>query len=137
MVSYTFYCTDFYYIVLELYYVLNITDGDPDRLRYIHGREGHPPELKQVIFTEEKKRNVFKDVHDSSRGVHMGISKTIAKITEKFYWIGINKDVIKWISECDKCQRTEKIKAVATVLKPIKTEGPWQMVGVDLIGPLK
>ena len=66
----------------------------------------------------------------------MGITKTVAKISERFYWIGIKKDVVKWIGECDRCQRSEKIKTVAPVLKPIKTEGPWQMVGVDLIGPL-
>ena len=30
------------------------------------------------------------------------------------------------------------INTVAPILKPIKTaEGPWQMVGVDLIGPYK
>ena len=100
-------------------------------------KEGEPPHLKEVIFTEEQKRKVFQDVHDSSRGAHMGITKTVAKISERFYWIGIKKDVVKWIGECDRCQRSEKIKTVAPVLKPIKTEGPWQMVGVDLIGPLK
>lgn len=67
----------------------------------------------------------------------MGINKTISKITERFYWLGIKNDVVKWISECDRCQKSEKIKTIASILIPIKTEGPWQMIGIDLIGPLK
>ncbi len=58
--------------------------------------------MKVVIFTREQKRKVFQDVHDSNReGIHMGFSKAIAKITERFYCIGIKKDVVNWTGECD------------------------------------
>ena len=71
-------------------------DADPDTLRYIYKtKEGEPAQPKEVIFIKEQKRKVFLDVHDSSRGAHMAIiTKTIAKISERFYWIGIKKDVV-------------------------------------------
>ena len=34
-----------------------------------------------------------------------------------------------------KCQKFEQIKTVAPQLKPIKTNGPWEVVGIDLIEP--
>lgn len=117
--------------------LLKIADGGPDRIQYTcRAKEGGPVQLKVVIFTREQKRKVFQDVHDSSRGgAHMGITKTIAKTTERFYCIGIKKDVVNWTGECDWCQRSEKMKTVTPVLYPIKSEGPWQMVDVDLMGP--
>ena len=73
------------------------------------------------------------DENGSSRGAHFGINKAISKITE----VGLKKDVLKLIGERDKCKKSEKIKTVALFLKPIKAEGPWQMVGVDLMDPPK
>ena len=90
-------------------------------------------QLKEVIFTNEEKQIIFKDVHASSRGSHLGINNTIQKISLNFYWLGIKEDVTKWIKECDHCQRPEKIKTVAPVIKPVKTHGPCQVLEMDLI----
>lgn len=38
---------------------------------------------------------------------------------------------------CETCQRQTRLKTMAPHLKPIKVVGPWHMVGMDLIGPLK
>ena len=37
---------------------------------------------------------------------------------------------------CDTCQRFEQIQTIAPILHPIKVTGPWDMVGIDLIGPI-
>jgi hypothetical protein len=39
------------------------------------------------------------------------------------------------IMACDRCQRQEKLKTMAPTLHPIVTNEPWEMVGIDLIGP--
>ena len=80
-------------------------------------------QLKEVIFTNEEKQIIFKDVHASSRGSHLGINNTIQKISRSFYWLGIKEDVAKWIKECDHCQRPEKIKRKAPILKSIERDG--------------
>ena len=48
----------------------------------------------------------------------------------------MDSDITKWVKECDKCQRMEKIKTCAPELKPIKANGLWEFLGIDLIGPL-
>ncbi|XP_035673136.1 N-fatty-acyl-amino acid synthase/hydrolase PM20D1-like [Branchiostoma floridae] len=41
------------------------------------------------------------------------------------------------IDTCLECQRTSKIKTMCPELKPIYTSEPWELVGIDLIGPFK
>ncbi|XP_053149369.1 uncharacterized protein LOC128343955 [Hemicordylus capensis] len=36
---------------------------------------------------------------------HYGILKTRSSISHKYYWPGMTKDIEKWISTCDVCQR--------------------------------
>ena len=65
----------------------------------------------------------------------MGRDKTLQKINSHYYWSGLYVDVLQWIAECAKCQKFEQIKTVAPQLEPIKTSGPWEVVGIALIGP--
>ncbi|KAI0238711.1 Gypsy retrotransposon integrase-like protein 1 [Lamellibrachia satsuma] len=45
------------------------------------------------------------------------------------------KDVIYWVKACPQCQHMHKMKTVAPELQPIKTDGTWDVVGIDLMGP--
>ena len=38
------------------------------------------------------------------------------------------------MKSCPACQRTTKLKTVAPELHPIKTDGTWDVVGIDLMG---
>ena len=45
--------------------------------------------------------------------------------------------ITKYIEGCDKCQRYRKDKHPTALIIPHEVpEGPWQLIGVDLIGPL-
>jgi hypothetical protein len=68
----------------------------------------------------------------------MGEKKTISRITERFYWVGIVKDVKELISSCDECQRTNPKMVTATPeLHPIPVKNPWFHLGIDFIGPIQ
>ena len=41
------------------------------------------------------------------------------------------------IKSCPKCQFHQKLKTQAPELHPIKVEGRWDVLGIDLIGPFK
>lgn len=70
-----------------------------------------------VIFSDERKAETFNDCHTANYGGHMGINKTIIKITERFYWRNISSYVKDKISSCDKCQRFEKNQNSIRTLK--------------------
>jgi hypothetical protein len=44
---------------------------------------------------------------------HLGINKTIAKVVERYYWIGIVKDVTSYIKNCQECQHQNKTRGSA------------------------
>ncbi|MDO3651362.1 integrase, partial [Nocardia mangyaensis] len=73
--------------------------------------------------------------HDQLLSGHMGIDKTIAAISSKFWWPGLSKDVYDHVTTCTKCQavnaRSRKREGQLCPL-PIP-EHPWQQIFMDFI----
>ena len=44
-------------------------------------------------------------------GGHFGRDKTLAKISERYYWLGMVKDVQEYCRSCDQCQRANRFEA--------------------------
>lgn len=60
------------------------------------------------------------EYHCTPTGGHMGIAKTLARITENFYWSGIREDVAHHVSQCLNCQQTKyETKKSAGLLCPL------------------
>ena len=56
-----------------------------------------------------QKSQVLEECHSSVLGGgHFGRDKTLAKITERFYWQGIVEDVKNFCRTCEKCQRANR-----------------------------
>ncbi|CAM5118606.1 unnamed protein product [Eretmochelys imbricata] len=57
-------------------------------------------------------------------------------LTSKYYWPGMTKDITGWVEQCLHCRKAGKELNLDTTLKNIKVSQPWELVGMDLIGPL-
>jgi hypothetical protein len=76
-------------------------------------------------------------MHDSleSDG-HFGVAKTLEKMRERYYWPGMTHDIQEYIRTCDSCQRNKyERRKPAGLMEPIITDRPFQMVGIDIVGP--
>src|SRR4029434_2163030 len=90
-----------------------------------------------VVRTPEERDRVLYECHErEATGEHPGVQKTAQKAVQNFYWLTLKKDVEDWVGSCEPCQRHVRIKTVAPTLHPIKVQGPWQVLGLDLTGPL-
>lgn len=90
-----------------------------------------------VLFSPEERDRALYECHDqAASGGHCGVRRTAEKVVARYYWFSIKQDVEAWVASCEKCQRHDAMKTVVPTLHPIKVEGPWQVVGVDIIGPL-
>lgn len=91
----------------------------------------------------------------------MGTKRTLARITERFIWPGVAKDVYSMVSrftgmlklvqlanlwyflhlqieKCDVCQRvTKKLKTGVPELHPVPVVSTWHHLGIDFVGPLQ
>ena len=69
---------------------------------------------------------------------HPGIEKTQEIIQRDFWWPQMKNDLTKYIKACQKCQRAkpDRTKRAAPLHPHNIPEGPWEVISVDLMGPL-
>ncbi|KAL1274360.1 hypothetical protein QQF64_027174 [Cirrhinus molitorella] len=70
------------------------------------------------------------------RKVRRSSTNFIIKDDRLFYVGPIIRDVKEWVRSCHRCQLNDPIKTVVPVLHSIKVKEPWEVLGLDLIGPL-
>ncbi|KAL2092454.1 hypothetical protein ACEWY4_012252 [Coilia grayii] len=105
---------------------------DDGRLYYVGPKKD---EKREVVIESERKRQIFLESHFNDIGHHLGQKKTVHRIQSKYYWLGIVKDVVDWIKECETCQHTERNKNMTRIIRPIKVDGPWEVIAVEILGP--
>ncbi|XP_049333179.1 gypsy retrotransposon integrase-like protein 1 [Astyanax mexicanus] len=91
---------------------------------------------RRVIKTKEEAMLLFQEFHSSPMGGHSGILKTRTAMCSRFYWHGMSIDIDNWVLECDKCQKIGKPLTAAQPLQCIKVSAVWELIGIDLTGPL-
>jgi hypothetical protein len=75
--------------------------------------------------------------HDSALGAHLGVSKTLRRISRVFYWPKQRKDVAEYVRKCLPCQQAkpEQDARVGKHQAQVVTR-PLERVFIDFVGPL-
>ncbi|KAJ8951356.1 hypothetical protein NQ318_009292 [Aromia moschata] len=63
-------------------------------------------ERKQLIVPRNRVPEVLEEVHNGSTGGHLGVTKTLGKVRERFYWVNCTTDVKEWCKKCVVCAAT-------------------------------
>uniref|UniRef100_A0A1A8AWX9 Si:ch211-249c2.1 n=1 Tax=Nothobranchius furzeri TaxID=105023 RepID=A0A1A8AWX9_NOTFU len=93
--------------------------------------------MRLVVMSEEEKKSVLMECHNNpGTGNHNGVRGTRNRVVAGYYWPTLNQDIAEWVRCCHRCQMNDPIKTVAPTLHPIKVKEPWEVLGMDLIGPL-
>ena len=117
--------------------------------------------LLRYILSLEKRQKILLACHIDPTSGHMGKTRTLYRIKERFMWHGMVKDVVNlvssifhWcmliiyiqstfchillqLSKCGVCQHmNRKLNTGVPELHPIPVKAPWCMVGIDFVGPL-
>ncbi|GFY22907.1 retrovirus-related Pol polyprotein from transposon opus [Trichonephila clavipes] len=68
----------------------------------------------------------------------MGPKKTLERIEYSFFWEGLRSDVKKFCESCKECQLTRSVgtKDRSHITPVARSELPFQVVNMDLIGPI-
>jgi len=66
----------------------------------------------------------------------LGPEKTRKRILDHYYWTGITNDVNEYVRNCDKCQFFKDDIRKAPVLPHYIPKKPFELLSIDLIGPL-
>ena len=75
------------------------------------------------------------EYHSTPTGGHTGIVKTLARLSENFYWSGMRGDVTHFVTTCIDCQHTKyETKRIAGLLCPLPVpHRPWEDLSLDFI----
>ena len=119
--------------LFQLWDQLQVVDGI--LFRVFHDSESDV-KWRQLVVPSSLQSEILEQVHAGSVGRHLGQSKTLQKLKDRFYWPGHYNDVMKWCLLCPSCvtRKSPSPKAKAP-LQPILVGQPMQMVAVDLLGP--
>ena len=90
-----------------------------------------------LCLPRELRQPVLQELHASLvGGGHGGYFKTSAKLRDRFYYPKRDQSVRKFILSCDCCQFRKSDTTPKGTLTPIRTGKPFDLIGMDLIGPL-
>ena len=111
-----------------------LTDGtvlwEEDGFVYHKGRL-YVPNVKEL------RHDVVKTCHDSITTGHPGKNGTIEPVSRYYWWPHMAGFITKYVKGCNKCQCYQKDRhSTAPIILHEVQERPWQLIGVDLIGPL-
>lgn len=92
---------------------------------------------KEVVQKPSRKALIYK-AHDAPLAGHCGVHKTYDRLCQNFYWPKMKQDVASYVRRCTVCQSTKPIRKRPAGHMAIRkiAEKPWEMLSIDLIGPL-
>ena len=91
----------------------------------------------QLVLPYSLHCEVLKELHEGAVGGHLGESKMLGRLKERFYWPGCSEAVSDWCKSCIKCAtRKTTVPKPRAGLQTIRAGYPMQIVCVDIMGPL-
>ena len=96
-----------------------------------------PESVHRICIPPSLRADILYLFHDSPLAAHVGRDKMVGLIGKRFYWEGWHKDIASWVKECPACQRGKAVRSGNIgQLQPKNIVFPWELVSVDIMGPL-
>ena len=90
----------------------------------------------QIVVPFSLRRTLFKLVHADITNCHLGVSRTIAQMRRRAYWVGWSRDVQRFCRECPECARYHRgTPPKQGLLQPISVGEPFETISIDITGP--
>lgn len=105
----------------------------PDPANYSND---HPATAWKFSVPEDLGGGVLEENHDAVTAGHLGIAKTIARISRLYYWPGMYREISQYMRRCKTCQKfkvTQQRQTGRMHFTPVSQ--PWEIVTSDFMGP--
>lgn len=95
---------------------------------------------KTIIIPDSMIPEILENYHDSkNEGGHFGITKTAAKIKDKFFFNNFKSNIRNYVRTCHSCQEFQNKQKDIGEMQPntIKECEPFNYIQLDFIGPFQ
>ncbi|KAL0188675.1 hypothetical protein M9458_015774, partial [Cirrhinus mrigala] len=90
----------------------------------------------QVVVPGDMQEEVLKAMHGSAGSGHFGVTKTLRRLRQAFYWGRLRRDVEDFCRRCDLCTARKGPQGQSRAqLQQFPVGEPMQRVGIDIMGP--
>ena len=91
----------------------------------------------QLIVPKAARQEVLKESHGNPSTGHFGVTKTLKRVKQRFYWHQMRTDVKRWCEKCDMCSsRKGPVRKPRAPLKLYMVGAPMERIAMDIMGPL-
>lgn len=96
-------------------------------------------EAKIEVNNKDEQNALLKQYHDNHvTGGHCGTTKMTKKLSEKYRWNTMNKDIQNYVRNCAKCKVNKpKNRTVEPMIITDTPSKPFEKISIDTIGPLQ
>ncbi|ROT77825.1 hypothetical protein C7M84_003484 [Penaeus vannamei] len=89
-----------------------------------------------VVLVPRTLRDLLHELHGGITSGHLGVKRTLTRLRQRFYWVGMRRDVQEWCRTCEVCcARNGPVKKNRAPLQLYQVGAPLERVAVDIVGP--
>ena len=88
------------------------------------------------VIPKDQRNSVMMEAHGSVSSGHFGTKKTLQRLRNCGYWVGMRRDVQEWCRVCEACMAKKGPQhAPLAPLQVVGVGAPMERVAVDIAGP--
>ena len=89
--------------------------------------------LLQLLVPKAGRERLFLSYHASLYGGHLGRTRTLARLADRFYGSGMSDDVKDWLGQCVACIKRKSLVGRHHPLGNIPTGPHWDQIAMDIL----
>ena len=93
--------------------------------------------MLQLVAPKSLRKAIVQHLHNHKTGGHLGLTKTLYNVRQRFYWPGQRSDVARWCHHCQECGARKPRKGKRAPLKQETVLLTMERIALDIMGPLK
>ena len=113
----------------QLWHQLSIIDGI---VCHTYQPEPASDVVKVPLMPTRLYQEALQQSHDIPSAAHQGSTKTLTRLQQQAYWVGMAKDVQLYCQQCTTFQQTKLPNPVQAPLCNIPIGKPWEMLAADI-----
>ena len=92
-------------------------------------------EQLKLVIPKDIRNDLISSVHTGHLGGHMGRDKTYEKISSRYFWSGMTKDVFGYLEACVECKQANLQRVAPDMQESTCPTFPFEFVALDFAGP--
>ncbi|XGW05285.1 hypothetical protein V3C99_016006 [Haemonchus contortus] len=85
------------------------------------------------VVPKNSRYEIFHEAHGGKFGGHFSAPKLLHMLSKQVFWPDMARDISRWTKQCHKCFIHNPQKPIVPPLKPLVTNRPYDVIGVDIL----